>query len=47
VDLGVGSSTFKCLGGNIANIPTDVALEVIDSLVATRKHEILLLSRKV
>jgi hypothetical protein len=47
VGLAVGSSTFKGRGGNIANILIDVALEVIDSLVATKKHEILLLSRKV
>lgn len=31
----------------IANVLIDVALEVIDALVATRRHEILLLSRKV
>jgi len=30
-----------------ADILVDVALEVIDALVATKKHEILLLSRKV
>lgn len=30
-----------------ANSPIDVAMEVIDALVATKKHEILLLSRKV
>ena len=48
MDLAVGSSTFKGRGGYIAhNILIDVALEVIDSLVATKKHEILLLSRKV
>ena len=32
---------------DLADTPTDVALEVIDALVATGKHEILLLSRKV
>ncbi|MCJ1320898.1 hypothetical protein MMC15_006239 [Xylographa vitiligo] len=34
------------VGGSGSGLPTDVAQEIIDVLVATKKHEILLLSRK-
>ncbi len=38
---------MKHLVYDLANILIDVAMEVIDALVATQNHEILLLSRKV
>ena len=36
-----------CLICSVANGSADVAQEIIDVLVAAKKHEILLLSRKV
>ena len=47
---GSGSRRFllrDALIRELTNILSDVALEVIDALVATKNHEILLLSRKV
>lgn len=44
---GSGLSHPIYLTYSVANILIDVALEVIDALVAAKKHQILLLSRKV